>query len=376
MMLSSGENIPSLFYSRFRLLMNIPFLINIVLLIFFCRGPIAKYIILGSLFLTIGSMISILYSTFQLQFSNNEFQYTIIYTQIGILLEVFCFSSILGYKRKLIMQENEDAQKQLILQLKANSDLNEKLTLSLKSKIDTQSALIDKEKDRAMKAEYERQLTEVKSKMLRSRMNPHFIFNCLNSIDRYVLTNQPDKASIYLTKFARLMRNTLDYSSQSSISLEDELNNLNIYIQLEQLRFNDKFEYVLEVNNDIDIKTLKIPPLTLQPYVENAIWHGLMHVNHTGILKITIYGEDKEYWCSIDDNGIGRESAAKIRSLSATKRKSEGAKITAERLRLNDKLFGDASNIKTIDKFDTHGNPTGTKVIIHLPKGKMESILN
>ncbi len=176
--------------------------------------------------------------------------------------------------------------------------------------------------------------TELEMQALRAQMNPHFIFNCLSSINRFILKNEIEIASDYLTRFSRLIRMVLIHSQKSLISLEDELEILKLYLDMERLRFKDAFDYNIIFTNRIDAGAVYIPPLLLQPFCENAIWHGLMHKEEKGNLNIALSLENRVLHCCISDDGIGREKASQFKSKSAEKDKSLGLKITTERLAL------------------------------------------
>ena len=141
--------------------------------------------------------------------------------------------------------------------------------------------LNNSEKERQV-AELKQKATELEMQALRAQMNPHFIFNSLNSINRFILQNDRAQASEYLTKFSKLVRMILQNSQASLIPLESELESLELYLNLEAVRFNYHFDYKISVPKDLDISALQVPPLILQPYVENAIWHGLMHKEEKG----------------------------------------------------------------------------------------------
>ena len=170
-------------------------------------------------------------------------------------------------------------------------------------------------------------------------MNPHFIFNCLSSINRFILKNETEAASNYLTKFSRLIRTVLTNSKKPFISLEDELEMLRLYLEMEKLRFKDSFDYSITFINAIDDGNVFLPPLLLQPFAENAIWHGLMHKEGQGKLEFELSIDDRVLTCAISDNGIGRIKAAALRSKSAEKQKSLGLQITKERLALLNEEF-------------------------------------
>ncbi|HAP01193.1 MAG TPA: hypothetical protein DCQ93_04635, partial [Bacteroidetes bacterium] len=160
-------------------------------------------------------------------------------------------------------------------------------------------------REEILKANYQKKISELEVKALRAQMNPHFIFNCLNSINSFILRNDSDVASEYLTKFSRLIRLVLDNSRSTQISLSSELECLKLFIEMEEMRFSDKFEYSIHVNEKINTETIKVPPLILQPYVENSIWHGLLHKSEKGKLKIDINQQNNYIICVIEDNGIG-----------------------------------------------------------------------
>jgi len=221
---------------------------------------------------------------------------------------------------------------------------------------------IQKLESEKTKSELQHQASELEMQALRSQMNPHFIFNCLSSINRFILKNKTEEASDYLTKFSRLIRMVLNNSKCAFISLEDELETLRLYLEMERLRFKNSFDYSFSYKNAVDVGNIFIPPLLLQPFAENAIWHGLMHKQEKGFLNFDFSTEEKFLMCIISDNGVGREQAELLKSKSVEKQKSMGLKITKERL----SLLNDNSNEQTFftieDMTDENGNATGTRV--------------
>jgi LytS/YehU family sensor histidine kinase len=207
---------------------------------------------------------------------------------------------------------------------------------------------------------------ELEMQVLRSQMNPHFIFNCLNAINRYILMSDPQTASDYLTKFSRLMRMALNHSKQTLIPLEDELAMLKLYLDLEKLRFKDAFNYEICIGEEVDAAAVFIPPLLLQPFVENAIWHGLMHRKGQGRLLVRVRAQGRDLVCEIEDNGVGRARAAELRSKSAELKKSMGIGITKNRLELLDRSLGRQSAIEIEDLYDDAGRPAGTRVVLSI----------
>ena len=216
-------------------------------------------------------------------------------------------------------------------------------------------------------ADVRRKATELEMQALRAQMNPHFIFNSLNSINRFILQNNKAQASEYLTKFSKLVRMILQNSQASLISLEAELEALGLYLEMEALRFNYHFDYKVTTSKDLDIEVLQVPPLILQPYVENAIWHGLMHKEEKGHLNIEVSEKDDHLYFSIEDNGIGRQKAKELASKTATKHKSMGLRITASRIAILQKNGSTESPVTIRDLVDSKGIAAGTEVIIKMP---------
>lgn len=213
---------------------------------------------------------------------------------------------------------------------------------------------------------FEKQLFELEQKALQLQMNPHFLFNSLNSIQAFVLSNDIDNAIRYLSKFSQLMRRTLGNSRESMIPLRDEIQALTLYLEIEKLRFDDKFEFMIHLDPDIDDSYIEIPPMILQPYVENAIIHGLMHTTEKGLLRINISIEDENITCIIEDNGIGREKAAEIKKQSGIERKSRGMLITKERLEILNLYSKDQYTVKIVDLKDENGRAAGTRVEVRI----------
>jgi two-component system, LytTR family, sensor kinase len=211
------------------------------------------------------------------------------------------------------------------------------------------------------------QLAQLELASLRSQMNPHFLFNSLNSIHKYIWENRPEDASEYLTKFSKLIRMILENSKEKSISLSAEIEMLHLYIELEHRRCNSKFSYRFTVDNTLDAGNIAIPSMIIQPYVENAIWHGLVPKEDDGELSITIAGKGKMLECCVEDNGIGREMAMEIKQGKQGKHKPLALGITQKRLTLLSIEKGEDAAVSIIDKKDHAGLAGGTKVILHLP---------
>jgi LytS/YehU family sensor histidine kinase len=202
---------------------------------------------------------------------------------------------------------------------------------------------------------------------LRSQMNPHFIFNSLNSINHFILQNNKQSASAYLTKFSRLVRLILQHSEHAMIPLENELQALQLYLDLEAVRFDNQFTYRLRVSDELNTDLIRVPPLIFQPFAENAIWHGLMHKDKKGHLDIFLASKDGMLVCTISDDGIGRKRANELQSKSAAKHRSMGMKITAGRIEMLRHNNNAQANVTVNDLVLPDGSAGGTEVIIKIP---------
>ena len=221
------------------------------------------------------------------------------------------------------------------------------------------------EKDKQL-AELRQKTGELEMQALRAQMNPHFVFNSLNAINNFILQNNKSLASEYLTKFSRLVRMILQNSQSTLITLESELDALRLYLELEVLRFDNRFAYTIDVQSDMDTGLLKVPPLIIQPYAENAIWHGLMHKEEKGNLLIDIRQEGNLLLLTIQDDGVGRQQASSRTAQVTTKHKSLGLKITADRI-ANLQRTAASSPVTIHDLQHPDGTAAGTKVILQIP---------
>lgn len=219
-------------------------------------------------------------------------------------------------------------------------------------------------KGEQLKLKHEKELLELEAKALRAQMNPHFIFNSMNSIKSLINKNENDKAASYLTTFSKLIRTLFQNSDKREVSLYEELETCKFYTQLEKMRFGDKVEFVFNVDERIDLKDFKVPALILQPFIENAIWHGLIPKQTGGIVTISVKKNDGAVQCIIEDNGIGREQSKQYKPQYEATYQSKGIGLTQSRLEL-DKLLNEREDaIFIIDKEDENGRSEGTKVII------------
>jgi sensor histidine kinase YesM len=210
-------------------------------------------------------------------------------------------------------------------------------------------------------------ILELQQATSRLQMNPHFIFNSLNSIPGYIANNNTTEAKWYLSKFAKLMRLILDNAKEEFIPLSDDIYILDNYLLLEKMRMNDKFDYSVVCDEAIETDAVEIPPMIIQPFVENAILHGLKHKEGKGFLEIKFSQKGNVLICEVTDNGIGRKAAADLKIKSAAEHKSSAIMITEERLKRLGKEFQQEAGVEIIDLKGADDKACGTKVIIKIP---------
>ena len=214
----------------------------------------------------------------------------------------------------------------------------------------------------------EKQYRDSELKALKAQMNPHFIFNALNSIQEYIILNKKDLAGDYLGKFADLMRKYLDHSDAGYITLHEEVDSLNMYLELESLRFEESLEYTIKTAASIDQEFIKIPTMLIQPYVENALKHGLLHLLENRKLTI-FFSQESEHaiQCIITDNGIGRAASAKIQEQRGAIHQSFATQATENRLELLNQTQIQKIGVHISDLYNDDGTARGTKVQLDIP---------
>ncbi len=221
---------------------------------------------------------------------------------------------------------------------------------------------------RQYQSNYEKKVMSLEQNMLRSQMNPHFLFNSLNSIKLYIINNDKKNAVHYLNKFSKLVRRILDGSSLKETTLSEELETVELYLNIENIRFSEGIQYAITIEDGIDPEHVKIPSLVLQPFLENAIWHGLSAKEGAKNLWVTISRKDDVHMLiSIVDNGVGRAASEKIKENRVLKRKSVGIDNTKERLANFAKDYQYGFDVEIIDLYDDDGQPKGTKVVLEIP---------
>ncbi|GHB76690.1 histidine kinase [Persicitalea jodogahamensis] len=336
------------------------------------RSPLLGYFLIGNALFLMGVVVSTLLS---LGIAGNpEFSTLspISYFQIGVLAEIMCFSFALGYNVRVLERERNENQKAYVSQLHLNQEITETANRELTEKLEERtkevmamSEAMQVQKEAHLRSEFEFQLGEMEMQALRAQMNPHFIFNSLNTIRYFVLNNENEKASDYLGKFARLLRMVLQNSRENTIPLSEELEALRLYLEIEARRFGESFKYRIIVADDLDTDGIIVPPLLLQPFAENAIWHGLLHSDKPDKQLTVRISEEKDACIfTIEDNGVGRDRARDMKSRSATHKKSFGMQITNKRVELFNKNFSSQIKIEVRDLVDPGGEVAGTAVEI------------
>ena len=214
----------------------------------------------------------------------------------------------------------------------------------------------------------EKKIIMLEQDMLRSQMNPHFIFNSLNSIKLYIINNEKENAVYYLNKFSKLIRKILVASTEKIISLEDELETMALYINIENIRFSNDITYEVTIDPLVNPSSVRVPSLVLQPFLENALWHGLSSKIENKKIELSVTKRSDNYiTVSIKDNGIGRLASQNIKKKKTLKRKSVGIALTRERMANFSKGFVNDYNLDIIDLYDSNKKAIGTEVIINIP---------
>ena len=330
------------------------------------KNPLKYYIIVGALFLVLANLTVSVIKRMGLTYDQMEIRYSIFY--IGILIENLFFSLALGHRQKIILDQRNESQNKLIKQLQENEKLQKEVEQKLQQDIEVLNKQAEIEKLKRQQASYDKEMAELKISALRSQMNPHFIFNSLNSIKRYIIDNEKENAVYYLNKFSKLIRQVLATTREKEITLSDELETMELYINIENIRFNNSIDFSIDIEEGLQVNTIKIPSLILQPFLENAIWHGLSLKEGEKKLEIKIEKKGRKYiQIHIIDNGIGRKRSAEIKEKKIHQRDSIGIKLTEERLKNFAYDHKSKYALKYTDLEDANLKTTGTKVTLELP---------
>ena len=354
------------FYFRASRYLALP--VNLALLVWLgyrLKHRLLPFFLLGNFLLALAGIVASLVANKVIAFGQytGPFWGTIIY-EMGILVELILFSLALAYRLQLLDRERVAVQRAYIQQLEANNQLTTQLNVKLEESVDLAKRevadayqLLEAEREQQIRSGYEKLLAETEMMALRSQMNPHFLFNSLNSIEYFLLSGQTDKAAHYLSRFSKLLRMVLQHSRAQAVSLGEELAALRLYLELESSRFEENFTFFIEENHTADLYHTLLPPMLLQPFAENAILHGLMPSDKTEKqLWIRVLKGNHYLDFEIEDNGIGRARAQEIKSRSTIPRRSYGLAITSERIELFNRNHDQQISMEVNDL------PTGTLV--------------
>ena len=372
-------HVPGIIYSYLYLGLLLPQLIVFVALAKRSRHhPLVRFFLLGSICYYLASLLGFILQIKPMGFFNalSMFSAPTMPMIAGVFLQAMFFLAGLSYRNKLVHHERTKTQEMLIKQLNKNKELQRKLNEQLEELVKEQTSEILRKKQELeeqrqiqLNIEYDKKLTEIELKAIRAQINPHFIFNCLNSIQLFVMQRDYEYAQKYLSDFSYLIRKTLDFSRRNFITLTDEITYLNTYLGLEKMRFENKMEYDIRVDPAIATTELEIPAMLLQPYVENAVKYGMTNPNQPiGRLIIRFQqlpGDILE--CIVEDNGIGISRSKELRTLPKH-HQSSGMEISSNRAELLNKMYNTDIHIEVIDKFARNFTESGTIVRILIPQ--------
>lgn len=290
--------------------------------------------------------------------------------EFAVIIEIIFLSLAIGYKTKVATEDLLQTQLELLDVHSENLRIQENLNTELAHLVEEKSRdIVEKNKLLAIRekskleAELNEKIANAELKALKAQMNPHFIFNCLNAIRNLIQHNNNDLATDYLSDFSSFIRKVLTYSEIRQITLEEELNLCRLYLRMEQLRFKKDFTFQINVDEGTAVDFIRLPPMLLQPLLENAIWHGLLHKDGERRLAIHVYNEGNGVVCEVDDNGVGRQNSAVVSGRTA-RPPSMGMKLFLERLEVNNKLLDDTYHYEIQDK-ETDGKSEGTCIKLY-----------
>ena len=317
------------------------------------KNNLKYYIIFGGLVLFVCSVIGIHFIR-ELPFINITRKMGDFIYFGGLLIENLAFSLALGHRQKITFNNKVSYQKGLVVQLKKNEMLKDQVNIENEKRLTAENE----------KFKYLQEISDLKLSVLQSQMNPHFIFNALNSIKYCILENDSQNALNYLTKFSKIMRTILTASKMKDFTLAEELHTLQLYVDIENLRFHEPIDFSIQIDQRINVDQVKLPPMVLQPYIENAILHGVSSVPDKKI-NINISPRLDQVKICITDNGIGREEAGRLKTATENPAKSVGTDIARDMLK---NYFGaDRFAVEYEDVYN-NGSPAGTKVHISIPQ--------
>lgn len=341
------------------------------------RKGFYRFIFLGALTMFIAFTLLMLVWFFDLfyllpdWFGDDKVKSVNHFMQIAILADMIFYFTGLTHRDRQVEEDKILFQEQLIKQLEANEVLQKRFRGELEQQVQQKTAELiqqreafETEKEAKLLADFNRKFSESELKALRSQMNPHFLFNILNTIESYALENNKEAASVTIQKFSLLTRLVLENSMNPLVLFEQDWKALKLYVELEQMRYAEKFVTVYDIPQEVLEGEYFIPPMIVQPFVENAILHGLRNKpDGEGILRISAYLQDANLVVEVEDNGIGRAKATQLKAGSPFQRKSVGIKVTQDRISIFNNLNPDKKAKAEIEDLKK-----GTRVTIQLPK--------
>ncbi|HFS67655.1 MAG TPA: hypothetical protein ENK67_05525 [Flavobacteriia bacterium] len=342
--------------------------IYVLYVVYKTASPVKNYLLIGA-----GTYLIVTSFSHYLTYTGHAFR---VLFYAATAFEMILFALGLGYKQKILLEEKNLWQKLVIDEYKNNLELQKSLNQKLDEEVDqknNQINLLIKQKEIAEQKKlalaYSKQMLQLRLQSVQAQMNPHFLFNALNSIKNYIIKNDQKRAVAYLTKFSKLVRLVLEVANLTEVSLKKEIELLKLYIDVENSRFNNSIDFELTIDSNININQTKVPPMIFQALIENAIWHGLAPKEQERKLKMTVTKEDSYLKIIIQDNGIGRDKAQEINMKKKVhlRKESMGIKLTEERLAIFTQAKQLNYKLKFIDLYDADNKPIGTQVVIYLP---------
>ncbi len=345
----------------------IAFPLSVVLLYLVAKtnSPVKYYIL-------IGSGVFLFVSTYSHYLTYTERPFRVLF-YFSIIFETVFFALGLGAKQKTLLEDKNAAQEAVIAEHKINIALQERIKTQLDKEVAIKTNEIlaltktnQEEEKRKLEIVYAKRTLDLRMRALQTQMNPHFLFNSLNSIKHFIITNKKEDAAYFLSKLSKLLRKILDNSQLKEITLQEELNIMQLYLEVENIRLQKTIDFNIVVAPDIYTTNIHVPPLVLQPFIENAIWHGLALKKGDKKIEIKIETKKDAYLISIIDNGIGREKSAMLNAARLVEKESLGIDLTRERLEAyTEHLEGKVSI--TFEDLYKNDKPAGTKVLLYIP---------
>ncbi len=360
-------------YSFFFTVQRYFFVPSFVLLSLYSLFRIAQLPSTLKYYVIIGSILYILFGVIAFYTSLQQTYGGLLFFYMAIFIENIFFALGLGAKQKKILTERNQAQQSIIKEHAINIELQKRIKEKLDKEVAKKTQEIIQlhrqnadEHRRKLAAEFSKKTLDLRMKALQTQMNPHFLFNSLNAIKHFIIKNKKEDATYFLSKLSRLLRKILDNSQLQEISLQEELAVMQLYLEVENIRL-DKHILMEQKNPDqLNLSNFKIPPLVLQPFIENAIWHGLALKKGHKKIVITIKKDNAYLQISIEDNGIGRERAAVLKAAKLVEKESLGISLTKERLvSYTEHLKGKVSIV--FDDLMENNQSKGTRVILKIP---------